>query len=78
MRVQLCSTSTIEGNKCDSFVIGSAVIPQLNSDIMMALFWFVHLLSMTIMFSFFLDGLWNWFVIALIIINFLRPCWCIP
>lgn len=37
MRVQLCSTSTIEGNKCDSFVIESAVIPQLNSGVMMVI-----------------------------------------
>lgn len=50
MRVQLCSTSTIEGNKCGSFVIESAVIPQLNSGIMMVLFWFVHSLSLIIMF----------------------------
>ena len=38
MRVQLCSTPTIEGNKCGSFVIESAVIPQLNSGVMMVLF----------------------------------------
>lgn len=64
MRVQLCSTSTIEGNKCSSFVIESAVIPQLNSGIMMVLFSCVHLLSL-IIFFFFLEGLWNWFVIVL-------------
>ena len=67
MRVQLCSTSTIEGNKCGSFVIESAVIPQLNSGIMMVLFSFVRSLSLIIMF--FLEGLWNWFVIVLMGIN---------
>lgn len=51
---QLCSTPTIEGNKCGSFVIERAVIPQLNSGIMMMLFWFVYLLSLTIMFFHFL------------------------
>lgn len=50
MRVQLCSTLTIEGNKCGSFIIETAVIPQLNSDIMMVLFWFVHSLSLIVMF----------------------------
>lgn len=74
MRVQLCSTSTIEGNKCGSFVIESTVIPQLNSGIMMVLFWFVHLLSLIIMFFvfLFLEGLWNRFVIVLMGINL----WC--
>lgn len=69
MRVQLCSTSTIGGNKCSSFVIESAVIPQLNSGIMMVLFWFVHSFSLIIMFFLFLEGLWNWFVIVLMGIN---------
>lgn len=57
MRVQLCSTSTMEGNKCGSFVIESAVIPQLNSSNMMGLFWFVHLLSLIRFFFLFLEGL---------------------
>lgn len=50
MRVHLCSTSTIETNKCDSFLIESAVIPRLNSGVMIVLFWFVRLLSLIIMF----------------------------
>lgn len=50
MPVQLCSTSTIAGSKCGSLVIESAVIPQLNSGVMMVLFWFVHSLSLIIMF----------------------------
>lgn len=38
MQVQLCSTLTIEGKKCDSFVIESPGIPQLNSGVMLGLF----------------------------------------
>lgn len=50
MRVQLCSTSTIERNNCGSFVIESGVIHQLNSGIMMVLFWYIDSLSFIIPF----------------------------
>lgn len=76
MRVQLCSTSTIEENKCGSFVIESAVIPQLNSGIMMVLFWFVHLLSLIIMFFFVSRGTLELVCDCLNGHKFVRPCWC--
>lgn len=75
MRVQLCSTSTIEGNKCSSFVIESAVIPPLNSGIMMVLFWFVHLLSLIILF-FVSRGTLELVCDYLNGHKFVTPCWC--
>ncbi len=68
MWVQLCSTSTIEGNKCSSFVIESAVIPPLNSDIMMVCS-LAQFDNRGFCVFLFLEGLWNWFVIVLMGIN---------
>lgn len=50
----------MEGNKCDSFVIESAVIPQLNSGVMMVLFRSVRSLGLIIMFP----GFWRDFEIG--------------